>query len=379
IVCWLAVLSGYIPLAYTIISWVSVMAVSMTGLLLISLLGTALGSSVFPSHGPIGQHLVQLGLAARLVDQASVVIPGLINVFLLIVAFSVATAGADFDPTQVGNRILYVFRGQNGASTEDSFHISLDAILLCALLPIIGYYAIRILKNWFRQRFFPTTRLDIGVQASIMNIVSYSAWILIGLSMASALGLTMKSMTWVVSALSVGIGFGLQSIVQNFVSGIILMAERPVSIGDVVDIAGAHGEVARISVRSTNIKLADGSTMIVPNSQFITSAVRNATRAEKPGVFTIVLPLPFTSDLHKAMDVMVASMTATKNVDPTLTPTVSITSVADGSALLTGTAKARTGLDTASVRSEALYNMWQAFQENNIPISVPNMLAPPKA
>ncbi|WP_415432281.1 DUF3772 domain-containing protein [Acetobacter indonesiensis] len=379
IVCWLAVLSGYIPLAYTIISWVSVMAVSMTGLLLISLLATALGSSVFPSHGPIGQHLVQLGLAARLVDQASVVIPGLISVFLLVVAFSVATAGADFDPAQVGNRILYVFRGQNGASTEDSFHISLDAILLCALLPIIGYYAIRILKNWFRQRFFPTTRLDIGVQASIMNIVSYSAWILIGLSMASALGVTMKSMTWVVSALSVGIGFGLQSIVQNFVSGIILMAERPVSIGDVVDIAGAHGEVARISVRSTNIKLADGSTMIVPNSQFITSAVRNATRAEKPGVFTIVLQLPFTSDLHKAMDVMVASMAATKNVDPKLTPTVSITSVADGSALLTGTARARTGLDTASVRSEALYDMWQAFQENNIPISVPNMLAPPKA
>jgi small-conductance mechanosensitive channel len=119
--------------------------------------------------------------------------------------------------------------------------------------------------------------------------------------------------------------------------------------------------------------------MIVPNSQFITSAVRNATRAEKPGVFTIVLQLPFTSDLHKAMDVMVASMTATKNVDPKLTPTVSITSVADGSALLTGTARARTGLDTASVRSEALYDMWQAFQENNIPISVPNMLAPPKA
>ncbi|ATJ92087.1 mechanosensitive ion channel protein MscS [Acetobacter senegalensis] len=375
IVCWLAVLSGYIPLAYTIISWVSVMAITMTALLLLALLATALGSSVFPSHGPIGQHLVQLGLAARLVDQASVVIPGLISVFLLVVAFSVATAGADFDPTQVGNRILFIFRGQNGASTEGSFNISLDTILLCAVLPIIGHYAIRILKNWFRQRFFPTTRLDIGAQASILSIITYSAWILVGLSMASALGVTMKSMTWVVSALSVGIGFGLQSIVQNFVSGIILMAERPVSIGDVVDIAGAHGEVARISVRSTNIKLADGSTMIVPNSQFITSAVRNATRAEKPGVFTLTLQLPFASDLQKAMDVMVATLAACKNVDPQLTPTVSISSVTDGSALLTGTARARTGLDPAAVRSEALYDLWQAFQNNHIPITVPTSLA----
>nr|WP_243444374.1 mechanosensitive ion channel domain-containing protein [Acetobacter persici] len=144
-----------------------------------------------------------------------------------------------------------------------------------------------------------------------------------------SLGVTVKSMTWVVSALSVGIGFGLQSIVQNFVSGIILMAERPVSIGDVVDIAGAHGEVARISVRSTNIKLADGSTMIVPNSQFITSAVRNATRAEKPGVFTIPLQVPFTSDLHKAMNVMTSTLAECENVEAQPVPTASITSVAE--------------------------------------------------
>lgn len=177
---------GYIPLGYTIISWVSVMAITMTGLLLVSLLATALGSSVFPSSAPVGAHLVRLGLPARLVDQASVVVPGLINVFLLIIAFSVATAGADFDPTQVSRRILSIFKGQ--APTDGSFNLSMDAVLLCAGLPILGHYAIRIVKNWFRLRFFPTTRLDIGAQASILNILSYSAWIIIGLCMASASG-----------------------------------------------------------------------------------------------------------------------------------------------------------------------------------------------
>ncbi|MCX2559878.1 DUF3772 domain-containing protein [Acetobacter farinalis] len=368
-VCWAAVFTGYIPLAYAIISWLSVMAVTMTGLLLISMLATALGNSVFPSTAPVGARMIALGLPARLVNQACVVVPGLINVFLLVVAFSVATSGADFDPTQVGHRILSIFNGR-GATTEDSFNLSLDAMMLCAGLPILGHYAIRLVRNWFRQRFFPTTRLDIGTQASILNILTYSTWIIIGLCMATALGVTVKSMTWVVSALSVGIGFGLQSIVQNFVSGIILMAERPVSIGDVVDIAGAHGEVARISVRSTNIKLADGSTMIVPNSQFITSAVRNATRAEKPGVFTIVLQLPFTSDLQKAMDVMTSTLAACENVEEQPEPTASITSVADGSALMTGTARARVGMDTATVRSQALFALWQAFQKNHIPVTV---------
>jgi small-conductance mechanosensitive channel len=224
-------------------------------------------------------------------------------------------------------------------------------------------------KSWFQQRFFPATNLDIGAQASILSILGYAAWILIGLAMFAALGVTVKSMTWVVSALSVGIGFGLQSIVQNFVSGIILMAERPVSVGDVVTIAGVTGKVERISVRSTDIRLDDKSTMIVPNSQFITSAVKNATRAQKPGVFTVELDLPFASDLNKASSVVIATLSACADTDPDSPPTVSMTSVADGSAVLTGSAKAREGVEIKTARSSALFAIWQAFQENEIPVT----------
>ncbi|ASL39662.1 MULTISPECIES: mechanosensitive ion channel domain-containing protein [Acetobacter] len=367
IICWLAVFSGYIPLAYTIISWISMMAISMTGLLLLSLLVTAMASTLFPASAPLGRHLVELGLPPRLVNQMCVVVPGIVNVLLLAVAYAVATSGDGFDPQQIWHQLYWLFHGQ--ASTDGS-HISLDAILLCAVLPVAGYYTINILKSWFKQRFFPTTRLDIGAQASILSILSYAAWILVGLSMLAVLGVTVKSMTWVVSALSVGIGFGLQSIVQNFVSGIILMAERPVSIGDVVTIAGVTGTVERISVRSTDIRLEDKSTMIVPNSQFITSAVKNATRAQKPGVFTIELNLPFASDLDKAMDVMARTLAACKDVDESVQPSVSMSSVSDGSALLIGSAKAANGTDIKVVRSAALFEIWKAFQENKIPVTV---------
>ena len=366
IICWIAVLSGYIPLAYTLISWVSVMALSMTTLLLLSMLTTALGGALFASRAPLGRHLVELGLPPRLINQASILVPGLINVLLLAVAYAVATSGANFDPPQIWQQLYSLFHGTEDSNTSS---VSLDAILLCIALPLVGYQAIKIVKSWFQQRFFPATNLDIGAQASILSILGYAAWILIGLAMFAALGVTVKSMTWVVSALSVGIGFGLQSIVQNFVSGIILMAERPVSVGDVVTIAGVTGKVERISVRSTDIRLDDKSTMIVPNSQFITSAVKNATRAQKPGVFTVELDLPFASDLNKASSVVIATLSACADTDPDSPPTVSMTSVADGSAILTGSAKARDGVEIKTARSSALFAIWQAFQENEIPVT----------
>ncbi|MFP3449237.1 mechanosensitive ion channel family protein, partial [Pseudomonas sp. SIMBA_067] len=86
-----------------------------------------------------------------------------------------------------------------------------------------------------------------------------------------------NKLAWIVSALSVGIGFGLQEIVKNFISGLILLTERPVKVGDLVSISGIEGDIRRINVRATEIQLGDKSTVIVPNSQFISQNVRNAT------------------------------------------------------------------------------------------------------
>ncbi|MBO1323709.1 mechanosensitive ion channel [Acetobacter sp. TBRC 12305] len=371
--CCGAVLVGYVPLGYMLVSWLGIMSISLCGLFLLSVLIGTVAGTLFTANAPLGRRLVELGLPARLVNQACVVIPGMANVLALVVAYAIATSGANFDPDQIWNQLYLLFHGTDSAASS---HVSLDAILLCAGLFIAGHYGMKILKSWFSHRLFPTTRLDIGAQASILSILSYAAWILIGLAALSILGVTVQSLTWVVSALSVGIGFGLQSIVQNFVSGIILMAERPVSVGDVVTIAGVTGTVERISVRSTDIQLDDKSIMIVPNSQFITSAVKNATRAQKPGVFTIVLDLPFASDLQKAMEVMTATLGECDAVDANTAPTVSMTAVADGSASVTGSAKARDGLDLKVARSTALFAIWQAFQDHDIPVMVRQMPRP---
>ncbi|PYB17040.1 DUF3772 domain-containing protein, partial [Serratia marcescens] len=121
-------------------------------------------------------------------------------------------------------------------------------------------------------------------------------YVLVILITLAALGIQWSNLAWIVSALSVGIGFGLQEIVKNFISGLILLTERPVKVGDMIGIGGVEGDVRRINVRATEIQLSDRSTMIVPNSQLISQNVRNATMGNAQGVVTIALTFPTSID-----------------------------------------------------------------------------------
>ena len=115
------------------------------------------------------------------------------------------------------------------------------------------------------------------MRSSLTTLLGYVGGIVVIAIALSALGIGVERIAWVASALSVGIGFGLQAIVQNFISGLILLAERPVKVGDWVVLGTSEGDVRRINVRATEIQLGDRSTLIVPNSEFITKTVRNMT------------------------------------------------------------------------------------------------------
>ncbi|WP_443019362.1 mechanosensitive ion channel family protein [Sphingomonas sp. 22R3R2A-7] len=108
-------------------------------------------------------------------------------------------------------------------------------------------------------------------------------------------------------ALSVGIGFGLQAITQNFVSGLILLAERPVKIGDWVRIGNQEGDVKRINVRSTEIQVADRSTLIVPNSELITKTIQNMTLAAPIGRIQLQFSVPLESDIDAVRTMLFAA------------------------------------------------------------------------
>ncbi|WP_242006190.1 DUF3772 domain-containing protein [Acetobacter estunensis] len=363
-----ALITGYIPLGYIVLSWICSMAVTLMVLALSYLLVSNMASVEFSSSGRMGRHLVSLGLAPRLVDQVSVVTSGLFGVFLVFVALAVAQSGGDFDFDVIVDNIAHVVSGQKIGNVSLSFEVLLE----CLALPILGHYIIHTVRKWLSRRFFPTTSLDLGAQTSILTILTYVAWILVMLTMMSALGVTVSSMTWVVSALSVGIGFGLQSIVQNFVSGLILLAERPVTIGDMVEIGGKVGDIRRISVRSTDLALSDGSTLIVPNSQFITSAVRNATFGRPAGSMAFSISLPLGTDLSVAISAISDALSHVNGLLKTPAPTVSLGDIKSDMVSLDIAGKTASPRDVSAAANQARLAVWEALHAKGVVATLDN-------
>src|SRR3546814_5006764 len=147
------------------------------------------------------------------------------------------------------------------------------------------------------------------MRLSAATLFGYAGYVLVFSLTLSAVGIGLERVAWIASALSVGIGFGLQAVVQNFVSGLILLAERPVKVGDWVSLGGIEGDIRRINVRATEIQMGDHSTVIVPNSEFITKVVRNVTHASPLCRVQIKLALPLNTDAEQVHDLMLAART----------------------------------------------------------------------
>lgn len=182
--------------------------------------------------------------------------------------------------------------------------ISLSTILLALGLFFVGYTITVALRSWLNNKLLPTTKLDIGISNSISTVFGYIGFILAAILGVSAAGFDLSNLAIVAGALSVGVGFGLQSIVNNFVSGLILLAERPIKAGDWIVTSGGEGTVKKISVRSTEIETFDRATVIVPNSTLITDNVTNWTHENKTGRIIIPVGVGYDSDPKQVEEIL---------------------------------------------------------------------------
>ncbi len=245
------------------------------------------------------------------------------------------------------------------------------AVLQAVLVLGGGLLAVRWLRLWLENRYLPTTSLDPGMRSSALSLFGYVGVVVASALAMSALGIGLERIAWVASALSVGIGFGLQAVVQNFVSGLILLAERPVKVGDWVSLGGVEGDIRRINVRATEIQMGDRSTVIVPNSEFITKVVRNVTLADPLGLVQVKLPVPLGTDPEKVRTLLLEAFESNVDVLDAPAPGVSLDGIEGGQLLFSATGFVHSPRLAGGVKSALLFDVLARVKAAGIALSAP--------
>ena len=193
--------------------------------------------------------------------------------------------------------------------------------LLVALLLGVFWVSART-KSFLFNRFLVNSGLDRSLQYAISQIVSNIVLVVGVFIVLDNAGIHLGTLTVFAGAVGVGIGFGLQNIASNFISGLVILAERPITIGDRVEVAGVAGQVQQIRARSTVILTNDNITMIVPNTKFIDSPVTNWTYGDPRVRFRVPIGVAYGSDLEKVRNALLEVARENSHVLPQPAPTV---------------------------------------------------------
>jgi small-conductance mechanosensitive channel len=178
--------------------------------------------------------------------------------------------------------------------------------LLIALLIAVFWFSSRT-KRFLFNRFLAQSGLDRSLQYAIAQIVSNIVLIVGIFIVLDNAGIHLGALAVFAGAVGVGVGFGLQNIASNFISGLVILAERPITVGDRVEVAGVAGQVQHIGARSTVIVTNDNITMIVPNSKFIDSPVTNWTYGDPRVRFRLPVGVAYGSDVDKVREALLAA------------------------------------------------------------------------
>ena len=193
-----------------------------------------------------------------------------------------------------------LFFGLRIGNTDVTFGALVASVMVFGL----GYGAARLFQGWLDAQVLQPAGISGGVRNSIRTGVGYVGIMVAALAAFSYAGFNLSSLAIVAGALSLGIGFGLQNLVNNFVSGLILLAERPIKVGDLVVVGGEEGYVRKISVRSTELETFDRASVLIPNSSFISDKVKNWTFRNNICRIAIPLGIAYGSDPRRVQDLL---------------------------------------------------------------------------
>ncbi len=182
--------------------------------------------------------------------------------------------------------------------------ISLGDVIAFALTVVVAFMLSRLIRFFLEEEAFPRMQLRRGVGNAISTLLHYIVLLLGFVFALSAAGMDFTRVALFAGAFSVGIGFGLQTVVNNFVSGLILLFERPIQIGDMVEVGGLQGEVRRIGARSSTVRTFDGAEVIVPNANLITDPVTNWTLSDRRRRMDIEVGVAYGTDPEVVLELL---------------------------------------------------------------------------
>jgi potassium efflux system protein len=248
------------------------------------------------AHTALGRRLASgFSLDDTTLDQLGLVVSIAINLFVAVIGLPLILFLWGFQPGDI-TAWAYKF------ATEiriGSVSFSLIGILTGLIVFVFGYFLTRWFQGWLDGSVMARGRVDLGVRNSIRTVVGYAGLALAALVGVSAAGIDLSNLALIAGGLSLGIGFGLQNVVSNFVSGLILLAERPFKAGDWIVAGAVSGTVKKISVRATEIETFQRQTVILPNSELINAAVGNWTHKNKLGRIEVPVGVAYGSDARR--------------------------------------------------------------------------------
>ncbi|EJM36155.1 small-conductance mechanosensitive channel [Pseudomonas sp. GM33] len=326
--------------------------------------------SLFSPRQPTGKAIKQLlGIGNPRLEQICTVFSGAGRAILMLVgviALFVGGVGTTFGQLVTSTAAIL------GGEGLRKLNIVPDNLMRAFLTLLIGVYLIRTLRRWLDGEFLPKTEMDPGMCASLSTLFANIGYASIVLLTLSSLGIKWTNLAWIVSALSVGIGFGLQEIVKNFISGLILLTERPVKVGDLISISGVEGDIRRINVRATEIQLADRSIMIVPNSHLISQNLRNVTLGgSAQGVVILELMFPLDIDPELVQNLLMDSYTEHESILDKPAPFLRFSQLKPEGITLTITGYVGSPRTVGAIKSELLFEILKRLGAAGIELAKP--------